>query len=359
MAKRQSNGAGTYSTRKDGKIEYKISLGLRADGSPNRKSFYGKTKKECREKYEAWKKKSNDVPIERVVLVKEWADKYDRLYLSQRKIEDGTYLNLKGYLKNRIIPFFGELKFEQVRPAHSQEFYSKISNLSRSAQGDIASLLYDFFQTAVKNRLCTENPIDKLQLPRKEKKPPEFFSSEDVKIIIESDNPYAIYPKGLLYTGAREGEAICIKWTDFNDDMTRVRLSNSIKKDKNGGYKIGTTKGKKYRDVWLTPNGTAFFKSLPRNGIYVFTNELQGHCQHTPRTFVNRYNKFFAAEKRVVRLSPHKCRHTYATHLVVGGAELAAVQALLGHVSQSTTEIYTHSEQVNEYVTNNVVKLPY
>lgn len=359
MPKRQSNGAGTYSTRKDGAIEYKVSLGLKDDGRPNRKSFYGRTKKECRDKYAAWKKKNNDVPIERVTTVAEWASTYDDLYLSARKIEDGTYLNLKGYLTNRIIPFFGHLKFEQVRPAHGQKFYQTIASLSSSAQGDIASILYDFFDTAVKNHLCGENPIEKLSLPKRVKKPPEFYFANEVRIIIESNDDYSIYPKGLLYTGARAGEAACMKWADFNADMTCIRLSESIKKKKGGGYKNGTTKGKKYRDVWLTPNGTAFFKSLPRHGIYVFTNELQGHCQLTPRAFEIRYKKFFKSEPDLRYLSPHKCRHTYATHLVVGGAELAAVKALLGHVSQTTTEIYTHSDQVNDFVTSNVTKLPY
>lgn len=61
----------------------------------------------------------------------------------------------------------------------------------------------------------------------------------------------------------------------------------------------------------------------------------------TPGSFRRQYDNFFKG-LTVRRLSPHKLRHTYATYLIKGGAELRAVQTLLGHSSVKVTEIYTH-----------------
>ena len=80
MSKRQSNGTGTFKIRKDGTVEYKVSLGSGINGAPIRKSFYGKYKADAIAKYKEWLKESGNVPIEKVETVKEWAYLWLELY---------------------------------------------------------------------------------------------------------------------------------------------------------------------------------------------------------------------------------------------------------------------------------------
>ena len=80
MSKRQSNGTGTFKIRKDGTVEYKVSLGSGINGVPIRKSFYGKYKADAIAKYKEWLKESGNVPIEKVETVKEWAYLWLELY---------------------------------------------------------------------------------------------------------------------------------------------------------------------------------------------------------------------------------------------------------------------------------------
>lgn len=353
---RAKNGAGAYYKRKDGTVEYKVSLGIRGDGTANRKSFYGRTEKDCRKKYEAWKTAEFEVPIERVETVAQWADKWLELY-KKGKIGYGAYRNYEGYVNNHIKPKLGALKLSQVRQAHIEEFRKTISHLSDSAKNQIHLALSGIFKTAVANKFCVTNPMPEKEKKKNPQEEIQVFAPKEIEIILNSAHEYAYLLKIMLYTGMRMGEVLALKWTDIDVENRIIYLSSSLARKEGGGYAEKGPKSDKPRTVAVNDKTITFFNALPKVGIFVAMN-IEKNRQLTPKAFEIRYNKFFESTG-IPYLSSHKCRHTYATYLVKGGADLSAVQALLGHSSVTVTEKYTHVSGDTSYLKDNVAMLDF
>lgn len=358
---RQKNGTGSFVTRKDGTVEYKVSIGIGMDGKSLRKSFYGKDKKAAIQKYKEWLKSSGEVPIEKVTTVGEWADNWLLIY-KKDKVAYGTYDNYKQYVNNYIKPILGHLKFEQVRPAHIEMFFNKISGLSKSAKKHIHIALRGIFNSAIENHFCKESPVKPFKKyitsaeedEKKVKEEVKVFSPTQIKQILEiaPTHKYGHYVLILLYTGLRVGELLALQWTDIKDDLITVRRSQA--RAEGGGYIDKAPKSGKVRYVGITPDLQKILDNLPKKGIYVLTDE-KGQ-QITLSGFEKRYKKFFT-DTGIEFLSPHKCRHTYATYLLKGGVDIKIVQSLLGHSTVNVTEIYTHVN--TDDIKNNVKKLNY
>lgn len=351
---RQSNGTGTFYER-NGRFEYRVSVGIGMDGKAVRKTFYGHTKKECLKKYQDWLKgNKKGPPIEKVKTVGEWADRWLELY-KKGKVAYGTYRNYEMYVNNHIKPALGRLKFEQVRPAHIEEFFLLKEELSDSAQHSLYVVLKAIFDTAIRNHLCLENPVE----PRGKRAMEEQFTIQvfplhEIESILSSDNAYAVYPQLLLYTGLRVGELLALKWTDIDLENDIIKISHAVAQAEGGGYEEKGTKSGKTRYIGIPPKLKVLLLSLPKRGLYLLLDR-EGK-RMTPDQFKGIYKKFFI-QTGLEYLSPHKCRHTYATYLIKGGAELRAVQTMLGHSKSEVTELYTHVDTGD--IKNNVSKLAY
>lgn len=357
MSERQKNGTGSFRHReRNGKefVEYRVSLGIRMNGDLNRKSFYGSTERDCIKQYKEWMKSGKYLAIERVKTVGEWADKWLELY-KKDKVSYGTYRNYKLYVDKHIKPKLGKLKFEQVRPVHIEAFIQEEQALSESARHHILVALNGVFQTAVENRFCVENPV---RMPKS--KPLEqtikvqVFPKDEIKKILESTAASAAYPQLLMLTGLRRGELLALTWSDIDFENEIITVSKSVARTEKEGYQIKSTKSGKTRYVGIGSQLEKILRGMPRKGLYVLTTQKGGRL--SPNQFDKEYRRFFD-QTGLGYLSPHKCRHTYATYLQKGGADLRAIQELLGHSKVTVTEIYTHVD--TEDIKNNVSKLAY
>lgn len=403
---RQKNGTGTFRThkRKDGSeyVEYRVYLGIGADGKPWRPSFYGDTNKEALKSYKDWLKNSGNVPIEKVTTVGTWADKWLDIYKKNgaKKIAYKSYKNYELYVNKHIKPFFGKLKFEQVRQAHIESFFGGLpKDMSYSARHHIYITLKAIFTTAVTNRLCEINPFGDFKLEKPVKRKPKAFPIDDISKIlafIPQDRDGLILG-GLLHTGVREGELSAFEWPDLHLDESYIEVNRTVAEveaEDKSTYKIGgkekhhkqyaikdIPKSNKERKVVLTPQGVEFFKTLPRTALFMFPSLSASFM--TPNQFRYRYDHFFkklnehldeeqkeylqahpgakseelVPFEHVAYLSPHKCRHTYARRLLAATSDLKTVQEQLGHQQVSTTEIYLDDEI--EVRKSNVTKLKY
>lgn len=207
-----------------------------------------------------------------------------------------------------------------------------------------------FFRFLQRENVVVDNPFGLLKGPRKAKVLPKVLSVEDVRRFLE--RPQRALEEGLitdyaaardsavfefLYsTGCRISEAIALTWGEI--DFRR-------------GTVIVTGKGSKDRLVILgRPAVQALERlraivgsrraDLAEDGADVFLSDRFGRLS---ARFVERRMKRYLAEAELPSdLSPHKLRHSFATHLLDAGADLRSVQEMLGHASLSTTQIYTH-----------------
>lgn len=211
------------------------------------------------------------------------------------------------------------------------------ATISRS----IASIK-SFFLFLLKNGEIKEDCADALKPPKIEKKPPETLTIEEINLLL--DQPSRLIPKEirdkamleLLYaTGMRVSELINLKVTDVNLTMNYI-LCRDVGKERvipieNVAKMALENYMKSVRD------------GICNGSMFLFTN-MKG--QPMTRQGFWKLIKSYAAKAGIDKdITPHMIRHSFASHLVSNGADLKAVQELLGHSDISTTQIYLQSRQ--------------
>ena len=215
---------------------------------------------------------------------------------------------------------------------------------ARSSVSRRLASLRSFFRFAMRQGLVDGNPAKPLRNPRRERKLPHFLSTEEIAKLLEA--PSANEPLGLrdraifetMYSaGLRVSELVGVN----DDDL-----------DLPAGLVTIRGKGRKER---LSPLGKFAVRAIKE---WLATRELHESLQKSksPPVFTNRFGKRLTTrsvarmlEKYLKqtgldqRTSPHTLRHSFATHLLDGGADIRSVQELLGHKSLITTQIYTHT----------------
>jgi len=324
------------------------------DGIERRESFTATSPTACRQAAKAWQASDDKVAIEKVKTVKQWAVHWLEVY-KKDKVAYKSYQNYKLYVDKHIVPAIGDLKLTDVRPAHIEKLHGEKTSLSASARKHIHLALKGLFETAVENNLCQSSPMSRVKAPAVGNSEPEIFVANEVKEILAAvdDHKYGLYIKMLLYTGLRMGELLALQWGDIDLDNDLVKISRAIAKSEDG-WAVKNTKTNRVRYVAIPEQLKEDLTQRPKDGIFILCNPDGSHL--TPHQFERRYKKFFEQNDLTYR-SPHKCRHTFATFLLKGNADLRSIQAMLGHSKISTTEIYTHID--TDDIKRNVTKLNY
>ena len=237
------------------------------------------------------------------------------------------------------------LSIENINVSIIESFIKYLfkSESSTYSQARIVSGLKSFFNYLLLEEKIDINPMELIEAPKLVRKLPETLSIQEIEIIIDAidlDSKEGIRNKAILETlyscGLRVSELVNLKVQNLFLDIGFIKV-------------LG--KGMKER---LVPIGTKAAEciSLYMNEYRKSINISEGFEGYL---FINRRGKnltrnmIFIIVKDLVKkaglnknISPHTFRHSFATHLIEGGADLRAVQEMLGHESITTTEIYTH-----------------
>ncbi len=246
-----------------------------------------------------------------------------------------------------------KINFDQITEQKLKLFISSIykKNISIATTNRKIACLRSFFKFLYNNSFIKTNPCEELALIKKESNLPVFLTKNEIEILlneaaksntIKGIRIYTILE--LLYsTGMRISECLSL----LHDDV----LTSADELVING-------KGNKQRSVFITQSAQkALSKYLVIRGQFVarlsrqfINNNKYLFCSDGELGYFSRQNFFIALKKLghickidEAKLSPHKIRHSFATHIYQGGANLRVLQEVLGHSDISTTQIYTHT----------------
>ncbi|MDP4116455.1 MAG: site-specific tyrosine recombinase, partial [Bacteroidota bacterium] len=228
---------------------------------------------------------------------------------------------------------------------HLKNFFFLLSDLGLSSKSIARyfSSLKGFFKYLSSNNYIQNNPTAKLEHPKITRKLPSVLSIEEVNKILELpdiETKLGLRDKALLETayacGTRVSELINIKISDLYLQEEIVRVFGKGSKER--VIPIGSS-AQFWIKEYLTKSRILLEKRLT-SGNYLFLN-FRG--SKLSRMGVWKLFKYYATAAEITTdVHPHTFRHSFATHLLEGGADLRAVQEMLGHVDISTTQIYTH-----------------
>ena len=271
----------------------------------------------------------------------------------------GNYLKLErslaknsvqAYLNdvNKLAGFYPQASAKKLSTKDLQDFLSSLSEagISATSQARVLSAVKSFYKFLLIEELIATDPAALLEAPKLGRKLPDTLSFGEIESMfaaIDLSKPEGQRNRAMLEvlysSGLRVTELISLTLANIYADLGFLRI-------------IG--KGNKER---LVPVGRDALKHLK-----IYIEEVRTHLPikkgHENYVFLNRRGSqlsrvtVFTVIKDVAlavglkkSISPHTFRHSFATHLIEGGADLRAVQEMLGHESITTTEIYTHLDR--------------
>jgi len=292
-----------------------------------------------------------------------WQD-YISEYISYLKLEKSLSENSIAAYKRDISMLLDFLEFKKLNipPAeveliHLRQFISWVNELGMSArtQARVISGIKSFYKFLLIDEKTDKDPTALLEAPKIGRRLPEVLSVKEIDDLINAidlSKPEGHRNKAIIETlyscGLRVSELISLKLSDLFFDQGFIKV-------------LG--KGKKERLVPISQ------KAVKEIEIYInqFRNHHKIDRQYEDILFLNRWGRkltrvmIFTIVKTLAQItglkkniSPHTFRHSFASHLIDGGADLRAIQEMLGHESIITTEIYTHLD--TDYLRDTIIR---
>ena len=274
-------------------------------------------------------------------------------YLTMLRVErnvsahtiDAYKRDLKQYLEHLDSNAIKSL--HDISSEHIRDYVRKLNNTGLAAKSiaRIISSIRSYHNFLSSEEIIKENPALNLDSPKIPKKLPEVLSEKEISNIIEAiEDSYQFAKRDkaiieMLYScGIRVTELCDLETSNlfFDDDLIRVMGKGS----KERLLPIGG-RAKRFLNDYLVNTRHKLIKKTSSSSVFVSRNG-----KPLTRAMINNILKKWCLVSGITKsVSPHTLRHSFATHLLEGGADLRFVQALLGHSDISTTQIYTHLDK--------------
>ncbi len=290
-----------------------------------------------------------------------WSD-YQESYRNYLRLEKAVSMNtIDAYCKDlqKFLDFVkkgkGDVEPADVKQADVRKFIDLINEngMSASSQARILSGIKSFFKYLVAHDILETDPTAMIETPKTARKLPSVLSPEEINMLINaidlnSANGYR--NRAMLETlygcGLRVSELIQLRITDVNINEGYLKIKG--KGDRERLVPIGRS----VKDaITLYIHNTRENQAVNKKDENILFLNRRG--QMLTRVMVFTIIKNLAEKTDLKKkISPHTFRHSFATHLLEGGADLRAIQEMLGHESITTTEVYTHLDK--EYLRDTI-----
>ena len=251
---------------------------------------------------------------------------------------------------NQYLMYLGDLdikKLSDVKSTHIRDYIRVLSDggMAPASISRIISSIRTYYRFLSSENILDENPVLLINNPKLPKKLPDVLSEKEISLIINAiQESSQFYQRDkaiieLLYScGIRVTELCNLEMSNLFIDEDLIRVMGKGNKERLLPLGI---RSKKYLDDYIKHSRNSHIKKSGSSFVFVSRNGNQ-----LTRAMINIIlNKWTQASGLKKSVSPHKLRHSFATHLLEGGADLRFVQALLGHSDISTTQIYTHIDK--------------
>ena len=360
--------------KKDGTKVYRSNVYLGVDSITGKKvktTITGRTKKEVKAKAQQAQSnfKANGSTVFKRVKVTTYRELTD-LWLEnyQMTVKPQTLVSTRQFLKNHILPVFGDMQLDKIHIAHIQSWVNKLA-FKIVNYGVAASINKRILQYGVSMQLIPFNPAREVILPRPQKAGAnriKFIDKEDLKTFLDymerlAPTAYNYYYDSVLYklllaTGCRYGEAVALEWSDIDFNSATISITktyNRIVKQ------VGTPKSKAGIRTISIDNKTILMLKQYRNRqrqafmeigspapTLVFSTTVSQYPNSDARTKSLRYR---CKEAGIPQFTFHAFRHTHASLLLNAGISYKELQHRLGHATLAMTmDTYSHLSKEKE-----------
>ena len=333
---------------------------------PQRKYFYGKTRKEVQEKIsDAAQRMKNGQAEPSKMLLAEWMDTWLHEYMKP-SVRATTWESYETQIRKHIKPALGHIRLSQLQTSSLQKLYNEKTDGGRADGKDgglsprsvkyIHTVLHSALEQAKKERMIMINPADSVKLPKQQKKEIQYMESADLTKFFQAAKGTKYFPAYYLElaTGLRRGELLAIRWQDVDFKNHTVTVNQNLVRVKGKGLIFQPPKTKlANRTISIPADVTEVLKFHKRkqdsqreaagvawlNNDLVFCNEIGQPLD--PRSFTHYFERLLK-NADIPPVTFHGLRHTYATMALQEGVDIRTTQENLGHHAAAfTLDVYS------------------
>jgi integrase len=352
--RKRANGEGTVCRRRDGRWIAALTLGLDRGGRPVRRTVYGRTQAEAREKLDALRAEAagGAVPAPERATVGEFTDRWLEDCVRPNRAK-ATHRSYRGTIRNHIAPMLGGVPLRGLSPQHVQALLSEMGR--RGASPRTRQMTYAVLRAAlgqaVRWGLVPRNPCDAVDRPRVPRREARFLDEAGVRALLQAaqGDPLEALLVTAVTTGMRQGELLGLQWGDVNLKEGTISVNRQLLDHGMGRPELGELKtAKSRRSVALPAIAVSALArhrerlgALPHPSTQVFTDSRGGPLRK--RNLLRRWFHPLVAEAGLPRMRFHDLRHAHASLLLAAGVHPKVVQERLGHSQVSVTlDTYSH-----------------